>query len=94
MINKNKKPITFKGNIAVDACREALAAAKRNSKKIKFINLDSRWWLLFSLWMADNAPETDLTPDGVEFKNCVIRRGSRMMREKMEIEYQTGLIAV
>ena len=78
------------GNVVVDTIYEALKYYK-GKKKMKVVNLDKVRWRLFSDYMKkqDNK-EVDMS-QGVQFKNLLVRPGSRFMKERMTFEFEEKL---
>lgn len=87
-MNKEKKGPILTGNPAVDMIYAAIQHYKKFGKKIKVASLDKSYWGLFEAFMKEqeNADNVEVTPDGIQFKNLLIRRGTKFQKDRLEVE--------
>ncbi len=76
------------GNPAVDMVYAAVQHYKRFGRKVKTVSLDRSYWNLFDAFMneQENADKVDITPDGIQFNDLLVRRGTQFQKDRIEIE--------
>jgi len=76
------------GNPAVDMVFAAVQHYKKHGRKIKIANLDSSYWNMFESFMMEqeNADIVKITPDGIQFNDLLVRRGTKFQKDRLEVE--------
>lgn len=91
-MEKTKNKTT--GNICIDMIAAALAHYKKAGRKVKVVNLSKSYWNIFERYMKSqpDADKVEITPDGVQFNNLLVRRGTRFQVQALECELHETFI--
>lgn len=92
---KNKFPeIIRTGNMAIDMISACMAHHKQHNKKVKFIYLSHKYWNSFIRFIGEKTPEAAEqinTAEAAEFKNVMIKKGSRLQIDPLYVELAESL---
>ncbi len=80
----------IKGNVAADAVMACVKFYKKK-RKIRYINLCYSWWVMWRDMIFDIEPGIVIPDEGIDFKGMIIRRGTKFMKQKLEVEFADGL---
>lgn len=69
-------------NIAIDTICAGIKHYKKFGIKVTEIRLSNLWFILFTEWMKEFAPDIAFD-DEVEFRGTVIRRGTKILRQNI-----------
>lgn len=81
------------GNPAVDMIYAAVQHYKKYGRKIKVASLDKSYWGMFAAFMQEqeNADQVEIRPDGIQFKDMLVRQGTRFQKDRLEVELHSGI---
>lgn len=93
ILNNNDKPTNTKKNIALGMVHAALSHYKKFKRPVRDVVLHPRYWELFLeglMYINDKLPDAerkDIDPivDHVHFRNCTVKKGSKMMTKQMMV---------
>lgn len=77
------------GNVCIDMIYAALQHYKKFGRKIKTVSLNKSHWRLFSEYMKREQNLIEVRDDGVQFKNVLIRKGTRFQTKIAEFELES-----
>lgn len=75
-------------NLTVDMLVAAIKHYKVRGRRIKSITVHPLYWNLFKEYMNVNAEDIKFD-DEIQFRNVLLRKGSKKQTERLEIELQT-----
>lgn len=92
MNKETKQPAKIlTGNPAVDMIYAAIQHYKKFGRKIKVANLDKSYWGMFESFMKEqeNADNVQITQEGIQFKNLLVRQGTKFQKDRLVCELHT-----
>ena len=78
-------------NVAVDMISACLSHYKRYNRKVEIVYLNKRYWELFLRYIGEQLPEKyndAKATEAMEFRNLMIKRGSRFQHERLIPEFK------
>jgi len=74
------------GNIAADSVYAAMRHYKNFGRTVKTVNLSKSYWGIFLVFIREEKPELEISDEGIQFNNVLIRKGHSFMKQNLECE--------